>query len=285
MSWFSRDKSLVRPLKVLKVKLAVSRWSIAYASYDHYEVRFEVEKGVRRALKRNRRLLVSLTISGYETDEYIPSIDEIRMVHLGTVRQLYENYEVCKWARGVRKRLPVLFYFLDSDSRQRYVTWLAGPFRRTDVGTTEFWRKYETLWTQCLSDVMTHARAYLTGMGASEQYIASLALSDAEWLPSERSVREVTRGVFTAMPSTDQVEKSAFPLEWEEDIPDLVSGMKCTCGKQLQLVRKHAVHGPSFLGSGFIGKTYLVAECCCSCSKKYFVATAPSKILKHWIGG
>jgi len=101
----------------------------------------------------------------------------------------------------------------------------------------------------------------------------------------KRSARQVTRGVFGAMPSTKQVAEAAFPLEWEEDIPDLVSGIKCTCGKQLQLVRKHAVHGPSFLGPSFIGKTYLVAECCCSCSKKYFVATEPSKILKHWIGG
>lgn len=101
----------------------------------------------------------------------------------------------------------------------------------------------------------------------------------------KRGAREVTRGVFTAMPSTKQVEDTAFPLEWEEDIPDLISGIKCTCGNQLQLVRKHAVHGPSFLGAGFIGKTYLVAECSCSCGEKYYVATAPSKILKHWIGG
>jgi hypothetical protein len=93
------------------------------------------------------------------------------------------------------------------------------------------------------------------------------------------------RGVFTRIPTWRQIAEEGFPLEWEEDIPDFVSGMKCSCGGQLQLVRKHAVHEPSEFGPGFIGSTYVIAECCCSsCGKKCFVATVPALIQKHWIG-
>jgi hypothetical protein len=86
------------------------------------------------------------------------------------------------------------------------------------------------------------------------------------------------------MPTWQQIAKEGFPLEWEEDIPDFVAGIKCTCGRQLQLLRKHAVHEPSDLGPGFLGRTYVIAECCCSCGKRCFVATVPNKIQKHWIG-
>ena len=102
-----------------------------------------------------------------------------------------------------------------------------------------------------------------------------------------------SRGVFTTKPTEQQITNSAFPLELEKDIPNLVASFECICGGRFQVITKYSIFvggneyelgGKTIRVADFFSRTCLIAICkCYRCKKTYYVATAPRKIQRHWI--
>ena len=95
-------------------------------------------------------------------------------------RELHEIPEVCSWARDTSRFMPSLWFFLDDESRQRFVGWLCGPFLPADLKSERFLARYRDVWQECGSDSTFAASAFLESTGANRELVSEFYRQKAE---------------------------------------------------------------------------------------------------------
>lgn len=108
-------------------------------------------------VKEGRLHKITLTISGYDSDP----------------RELYEIPEVCTWARDTFKALTSLWFFLDDDSRDRFIGWLCGPFTHKDIQSSDFIQQLNNKRMECAVTSFAAASDFLERNGASKEMISN----------------------------------------------------------------------------------------------------------------
>jgi DNA-directed RNA polymerase subunit RPC12/RpoP len=107
-------------------------------------------------VKEKRLRKMTLTISGYDLDP----------------RELYEIPEVCAWAKDTIKALPVLPFFLDDPSRDRFIGWLCGPVPRDEIQTGAFQGRYRETARKCTAGLTVASSDFLRRAGADTELIS-----------------------------------------------------------------------------------------------------------------
>ena len=125
-------------------------------------------------VKEGRLHKITLTISGYDNDP----------------RELYEIPEVCAWARDTFKSLPSLWFFLDEDSRYRFVGWLCGPVARKDIQSRDFLQRFDNKRMECAVASDAASSDFLERAGASKEMVSIFNFQELNKRPGTTQVKK-----------------------------------------------------------------------------------------------
>lgn len=140
--------------RVPGVILAIPRDELGNSSVIDL-IKFEVENAAILTVKKRKRYLIALTISGYNADP----------------RELFEIPEVCNWTRSIFTLIPSFFYFLTIDCQRRFVGWLCGPVVKTKVNSAVFTECLDTQLMTCVVNGVVQGEELLMKQGADRLLI------------------------------------------------------------------------------------------------------------------
>ncbi len=154
-----KKKSCVK--KVISNQIIVKRDNIE-GLIGFNEIEETLQSLVAISINKQIFNLIDLSIDGYGLDK----------------RELHEIPEVCEWARVLRQKIPLLFYFLDLSSAKRYVGWLCGPVSVDEILTNKLQIRYQKELNKCIDESWKQGNDYLIETGASKDFIESLQDAD-----------------------------------------------------------------------------------------------------------